>query len=156
MASHPRRRVLQLMSAGFPLGLAGCLDRFTRVEETRLEQLQGINFDHEAHTVYVEVTDDDETVYDDMVEVPPADEESTEWGDGGWGKATFTDYPTEPGSYTVHTWRGDQSRADRRTLDLREYDQSCVEINVHIGDPDREDIRSEVSIWRSFHCSDAD
>lgn len=137
-------------------GVAGCVDRIRPTEDTRLEQLQVVNFDHEAHTIYVEIIEGDETVYDDTIDVPAADEESTEWGDGGWGEGVFADYPTEPGAYTIHTWRSDQSREDRRTLDLGEYDFECAELMIQIGDPDREDIESELSIWRTFDCRNDD
>lgn len=152
MSPHTRRRTLQLMSTSLPLWIAGCFGRNKTTEDTRLEGLQVVNFDHEPHTIHVEVTEDNETVYDDAIDIPAADEDSTEWGDGGWGEGVFEEYPTEPGAYAIHTWRSDQSREDQQTLDLREYDHECAEMMIYIGDPDRGEITSELSIWRTFDC----
>lgn len=156
MPPHTRRRALQLMSTSIPVGVAGCLDRIRSTEDTRLEQLRVVNFDHEAHTINVEVTEGDETVYDNEIDVPAADEEATEWGDGGWGRGVFEDYPTDPGAYAIHTWRSDQSREYQRSLDLGEYDVECAEVDIRIGDPDREDNESALSIWRTFDCRNDD
>ncbi|UTF55104.1 hypothetical protein [Natronosalvus rutilus] len=95
-------------------------------------------------------------MYDDAIDVPSADEGSTEWGDGGWGAGVFEGYPTEPGAYSIHTWRSDQSREGRQTLDLREYDHECAELMIHIGNPGREGSESELSIWRTFECNTDD
>ena len=83
MSSRTRRRLLQSIGGGLPAVAAGCLTR-SQTAPTRIEHLRVLNFDHEAHTVHVEITEATETVYDSAVEVPPADAEATDWGDGGW------------------------------------------------------------------------
>ncbi|ELY95281.1 hypothetical protein C482_16588 [Natrialba chahannaoensis JCM 10990] len=118
----------------------------------RLEQLQVVNYVQESQTVSVEITDDDERVYRDSVEVPSADEDTTEWGNDNWSDGAFEGYPTEAGAYRIRTWLDTQSRDEGRTVDLREYEYDCVEMRVLIGDP-RMDLGSTLSIWRSFECS---
>ncbi|WP_440767444.1 hypothetical protein [Natronorubrum sp. DTA7] len=102
----------------------------------------------------MEITEDDETVYDDAIDVTPTDEEPTGETDGGWGEKSFEDYPTEPGAYTVYAWRGDRSREDRESVDFREWDAECVELQIHIGDSSDENIESGLNIWRTFECRD--
>lgn len=130
MSPQTRRDALQVLTAGLAVGIAGCLDETTT--ETRVEQLHAVNYDHDAHTIHLEITDDGEPAYEDAIDVPAAAEEATEWGDGGWGQGRFEAYPTEPGAYAIHTWRGDQSRDERRTLEQR------VRVRLRRGDdPDR-------------------
>ncbi|ELY87900.1 hypothetical protein C483_16373 [Natrialba hulunbeirensis JCM 10989] len=118
----------------------------------RLEQLQVVNYVQKSHTVSVEITDDDERVYHDSVEVPSADEDTAGWGNDTWSDGAFEDYPTEAGAYMIRTWLDTQSRDEGRTIDLREYEHDCVEMRGLIGDP-RMDLGSTLSIWRSFGCS---
>lgn len=151
MSSRTRRRLLQSIGGGLPAVAAGCLTR-SQTAPTRIEHLRVLNFDHEAHTVHVEITEATETVYDSAVEVPPADAEATDWGDGGWGEGVFEEYPTEPGAYVIHAYRGAQTEDHRRTLDLGAYDHDCAEVGIHVGDPDQPEGTAELSIWRTFDC----
>ncbi|WP_083867294.1 hypothetical protein [Natrialba taiwanensis] len=118
-------------------------------------QLQAINHESDAYDLSVEITENGEVVYERAVEIPSAADESTGLGDGKWSGVAFEGYPTEPGSYILHTWRGDQSKEDAVTLDFAAYDQECVQVRVYIGDA-REDSGAALSIWRSFDCSTVD
>lgn len=152
MSPLTRRRTLQLAGASMTAAVAGCLGSDSATD-TRLEMLRATNFTAESHTLTVEITTDGETRYQEAVDIDAAQEEESVDG-SQWGEAAFDGYPTSPDAYVIHSWRGDQSREDGSSVDLTEYDYECVQVDVHIGDPFRDDIEDDVSLWRSFDCPD--
>ncbi|RZH68859.1 hypothetical protein [Natrinema altunense] len=152
MALHSRRQILSSVSVTLPLVLAGCSNRKDNTVKTQLDQLQIINYNDEWYVISILVSENNKAVYEDTVEVPPAEDDSTELGDNNWSGIKLKHYPTDPGSYCIHSWRSDQSLENAVTIDLAKYDQECAQVRINIGEA-REDSGSALSIWRSFDCS---
>lgn len=152
MSSPPRCQVLRWSAALIPVAFAGCIDRNEPARDTRVDQLQVVNYEDNSYTLRMEITENDKTVYESSVEIPPAADASSELGDDRWSGASFEDYPTKAGSYTIRAWRSDQPQEEGLTLDLTGYDYECARIRVHIGEA-REDSGPGLSFWRTFDCS---
>lgn len=155
MSARSRRQFLCWLTACSPFALAGCLGRTESKTDTRIDQLQVVNYEREPYTLLLEISASDSIVYEDSIDVPSAEDPSSELGDDRWSGANFEEYPTDPGPYVVRAWGGDQSRDDGITLDLREHDHECARIRVHIGEASEES-GPRLVFWRTFDCSTND
>lgn len=154
MSPQTRRQALRWSAALIPVALAGCFDRSEPTKDTRIDQFLAVNFEDDSYTLYIDISEHGEIVYETAIEIPSAEETTSELGDNSWSGVYFEGYPTRPGSYIIQAWRAGQSREEGITLDLTEWDYECAEVRVDIGSP-REDIGSVLWFRRTFDCSNS-
>lgn len=145
-----RRNALQL--GGGILGIigSGCTAlEDESPEETYLNDLTVLNRDRTEYTLFVLMIKGEKPVYWNSVDVDAYSEEEDRAGGG-----EFTNYPTDPGSYSLYVWRDDQPRSEWEQVDFDEFDHptgGCVEIMIMVGDASDED-HGNISILHSISC----
>jgi len=118
-----RRRVLAAAGNGLLVGLAGCST--LRASRARIGSITVLNMDDTAHRVTVEVTADDETVFERSLQAPPAAED----------QPAFTrqdGIPTERQEYTVTAHLDNGTHSVRRTFPQPTKGGDCYAITVRI------------------------
>lgn len=155
MSPQTRRRVLRWSAASIPVALAGCFDRSKPTKDTQIDQLFAVNYQSDTHTLFIDISEQDEIVYETSIEIPSAAETTSELGDDRWSGVYFEGYPTHAGSYIIQAWRADQSRDEGITLDLTDYDYECAQVRVDVGEV-REDSGPRLWFRRTFNCSNSE
>ena len=128
-----RRTLLAVLGTGTIGSLAGCLSAslFDDDEppETRIESIGVGNWEPVDISINILITEAGTPVFYRRVDLegwPPED---------NWYPREMLDgYPTEPGDHTLHVWHEGDDPADGRTFDIRDHSQSCVELDIFVGD----------------------
>lgn len=151
---YSRREALALSGViGVAVG-SGCLGLFESVRDTRIDSLLVSNFTTESRTIHLEILHEGEPELAEDITVPEATEDPPGRADIVPGEETVGGLPDGAGPYVLQSWTEREGRDTLRSLDLRDYDHECVEIMVQVGDPFQD--HTDLSIWRSFDCSNAD
>lgn len=140
-----RRRTLLTLFGATGFGGAG-LAWYTSVrpQPSTLVELEVVNYDDSPHTVEIRVSENSEVVYGRSIELEAA---PTDIPPKSPVQVDLTEYPTEPGQYTIRAWLSDRPEAGRASLEVGEYDARCLGLRIHIGGPDQ--TGSDIAIWRT-------
>lgn len=147
MPSLTRRSLFRFCGAMCAGWLAGCT-AYTDQSATpsRLGGLMVVNHDLQSHTVHSLLLEDETPVYWATKQVAPAQDSTP-------GTAIFEDLPAEPGDYVLHVRTDTQPKSDATRFNFSEYDDSCLNLDVVIGDPDDSDSGS-LSIWKATNSDE--
>jgi len=104
-----------------------------------------VNHDLESHTVHSLLLKDETSVYWATKQVVPVQDSTP-------GTAIFEDRPAESGNYVLHVRTDIRPDSDTARFNFSEYNDSCLNLDVVIGDPDNPE-SSRLSIWKATNSA---
>lgn len=144
-----RRRLLQASVAGLVATTVGCTSLSQSETSTEIGEVRAENHLSKPVDVQLQLTDGSDPVYWQSQTLPAAtDDDHT--------TREFTDLPTKPARYTLHTRTRAYSEDDWETVDLSDAATSCKAFILEVGQ--REDAGADsigiLSSSNENHCEE--